>query len=237
MLGAGIGGALAIGSSRSTPHVAGVTPVVGHVRLTMLDGSQLEISGPPSLGLTKLAPVFSGKLDIPGYKGTGPSPAQSFSVERVAPTERGAVIGRYPTHDGHELVVYSTRRGTDAVVRYPGWSLVVTGNHDPTSWAGFASALNAKETADGFLVIEPVNSSWKFGPTDTPELQLGGSGGNAPFSFSRSAYPGDCPVQSRVHTSQGWPVLLGDDASWCDPTAKVRVTVGPRGLVDAAIAA
>ena len=61
------------------------------------------------------------------------------------PKEPGAVVGRYPTSDGHDLVVYSTTNGVDAVVQYEHWALVVGWNHDRTNWSAFAHSLNAHE--------------------------------------------------------------------------------------------
>ena len=63
----------------------------------------------------------------------------SFTVERHAPEEPGAVVGRYPTSDGHDLVVYSTTNGVDAVVQYEHWALVVGWNHDRTNWSAFSA--------------------------------------------------------------------------------------------------
>ena len=104
------------------------------MRVTLLDGSQLEISGPPALGLTTLPTAFSASLgtaDPPLY-GYG----HTLSVERTPPDDLGAEVGRYPTHDGHELVVYTTPYGVDAVVQYDDWVLVVTWNHDAHQLGG-----------------------------------------------------------------------------------------------------
>lgn len=235
----GVGGAVAIGSSRDASHVSVLNaPNIEHVRVTMLDGSQLEITGPESLGLNTLEPAFNAQLHVPKAL-IKPPVGHSFTVQREAPDEPGAVVGRHPTHDGHELVVYETPNGVDAVVDHGSWTLVVTWNHDPSNWAGFASALNAKEDADGFLVIEPTGPAWTLGPTDAPDVQLGGEsdGRGAPFSFfGPSTYPEGCPAaDSPVRTAQGWPVSLENGAWWCDADAQVRVHVGEPALVDAAM--
>jgi len=164
-------GAIATIADRSTPRVLGPPADVDHVRVTLLDGSQLEISGPPSLGLTHLEPSFNAELDWYG-QGIPQSPNHSFTVQRDAPVESGTVLGNYPTGDGHELVLYETADGVDAVVQYPGWALVVHWNSDPTSWALWANGLHASVGADGFLVIEPPHP-WRLGPTDAPDVQLG----------------------------------------------------------------
>lgn len=237
---AGVAGAVAVASSGHPARVSTVTPAVDHVRVTLLDGSQLEISGPPSLGLTKLDPVFNAQLDDPSAN-TLVAIGHSLTVERTMPTERGAVIASYPTHDGHELVVRSTAKGVDAAVQYDHWALVVSWNREPTNWGVFAGALNAKETADGFLVIEPNGAGWRLGPTDAPDLQLGGTGnGGATFSFIATAghSPG-CPVDSHpsARTPQGWDVFDGANGSrvWCDASAHVRVVAWDPALVDAAV--
>ena len=92
------------------------------------------------------------------------------------------MVGRYPTGDGHELVVHTTGNGVVAIVQYDHWALVVGWNRDRTAWPQFAEALNAHESADGFLVIEPV-SPWVLGPTDSPDVQLGRTDGGAAYSF------------------------------------------------------
>ena len=114
--------------------------------------------------------------------------------------------------------MYTTQYGVDAVVQYHDWALVVTWNHDPTNWAVFASELNAKETADGFLVLEPVDPGWKLGLGDGPDAQLGGTGygGGATYSFfGPRLYPNGCPTASETtaHTPQGWGVFVGTDPS------------------------
>ena len=66
-----------------------------------------------------------------------------------------------------------TTQGVDAVVRYDHWTLVVGWFRDRADWADFAGALNAHESADGYLVIE-LTGYWHLGPTDAPDVQLGG---------------------------------------------------------------
>lgn len=242
---AGIAGTIALSSTNHTGQVILQAPPTDSLRVTLLDGSQLEISGPPTLGLTKLDPAFSASLgttDPPLY-GYG----HTLSVERTPPDGLGAVVGRYPTHDGHELVVYTTQYGVDAVVQYDSWVLVVTWAHDPTNWAVFASELNARETPDGFLVLEPVDPSWKLGLGDGPDAQLGGTGygGDATYSFfGPRLYPNGCPTaaETTAHTPQGWGVFVGTDPAksqareWCDSDARVRIMVGDSQLGDAAVA-
>lgn len=215
------------------------TPADKTLRVTLLDGSQLEISGPAGLGLTHLPIAFSATLDTPdpplyGY-------GHTLSVERAAPSDLGPEVARYPTHDGHELVVSSTSSGVDAVVQYDEWVLVVTWNHDPTNWPVFASELNAKETADGYLVLEPVDSGWQVSHGDGPDVQLGGTGygGGATYSFfGPRFYPAECPTDSQTvaRTPQGWPVRTDDmGAEWCDATAHVRITASDPSTADAAV--
>jgi hypothetical protein len=107
------------------------------------------------------------------YKGLGPVPGHSFSVSRSARAESGPVAGRYPTGDAHELVLYRTPNGVDAVVRYEGWTLAVNWNDEPTDWATWASALDASLTPDGYLVITSRSPDWQLRPTDAPDVQLG----------------------------------------------------------------
>ena len=120
--------------------------------------------------------------------------------------------------------------------------LVVTWGHDPTDWAEFASELNAKETADGYLVLEPVDPGWKVGPADAPDVQLGGTGygGGATLLVlrARTLYPAGCPTaaQTIAHTPQGWPVTCDDlGTEWCDATAHVRIAASDTKLADAAV--
>ncbi len=245
VLAAGAIGALTAGSARRTPRhtppiVAPAT--VDHVRVTMLDGSQLEISGPPSLGLTKLAPAFNGALgpvSVPQWGTLG----HGFSIGRNPPPDLGAVVGRYPTHDGHELVVHTTNDGTgvEAVAQYNDWWLSASWTSSPPAqWTAFASELNAKESADGYLVIEPTDPSWKLSWADAPDMQLGGTvyGSGASFAFfGPGMYPAGCPPASEeIHTAQGWPVSMENGAWWCDPNAKVRVAVWDPNLVGASLA-
>ena len=240
VLAAGAIGALAAGSARHAPHLATVAPpTVDHVRVTMLDGSQLEISGPPSLGLTNLEPAFNGALGPVAVPGSRP-PAHGFSVGHNPPTDLGAVVGRYRTHDGHELVVHTSSFGVTAAVQYGDWWLSATWSDSPSAqWTAFASELNAKESADGYLVVEPTDPSWQVGPTDAPDAQLGGDayGSGASFAFfGPRTYPAGCPTgDAERHTSQGWPVSTENGAWWCDPDAKVRVAVWDQHLVDAAL--
>jgi hypothetical protein len=211
--------ALAIGAIATIANrQSGTPPIVGpavgfdHVRVTLLDGSQLEISGPASLGLTELPLSFNAQLDYPQAKVPW---GHSFSVTREAPAEPGAVVGRYPTRDGHELVVHETPQGFDGVVRYDHWSLVVGWNDEPAGWANWAAALNARETSDGFLVIEPVNRSWQLGPTDAPEVQLG----DAYAFYGPSTYPAGCSTIA--------------DARWrCDDPSEVRIGALDPSLAD-----
>ena len=204
MLAAGAIGAVAAGSARRTPRPT--TPVIGpatvdHVRVTMLDGSQLEISGPPSLGLTKLAPAFNGALGPANGQPQWGTLGHGFSVDRKPPPDLGAVVGRYPTHDGHELVVHSSTYGVTAVVQYGDWWLSATWSSSPAAqWTAFASELNAKESADGYLVIEPTDPSWKLSWADAPDMQLGGSvyGSGASFAFfGPGLYPAGLPHRER----------------------------------------
>ena len=228
VLAAGLAGATAIVSSRGAPRVAGVVPNgVEHVHLTLLDGSQLEISGPHALGLTTFAPAFNASLGPVAE--SQPGIGHGFSVTRTPPHDVGAVVvGRYPTHDGHQLVVHQTAAGVEAVVSYGGWWLSTSWGHEPTDWARFASELNAKETPDGYLVVEPTDASWKVGPTDAPDAQIGGEayGSGAQFGFfGPKTYPAGCPDASNTstRTGQGWPVSRENGAWWCDANAKVRV--------------
>lgn len=237
-----VGGAavtFALASSGHASRVSTVTPAVDHVRLTLLDGSQIEVSGPPSLGLSDLQPGFNGAL------GPEPDPqwgklGHGFSVDRTPPADLGAVVGRYPTHDGHALVVHTTSGGVTAVVQYQDWWLSATWTSADAQWAPFASVLNAKESADGFLVIEPADPSWKLSRADAPDAQLGGDayGSAATFGFfGPPSYPDGCPVLSGANakTPQGWPVTIDPGASWCDADARVGVTVWKPQLVDAAV--
>ncbi len=208
------------------------------VRVNLLDGSQLEISGSKALGLKKLEPAFNAQLDFPGARTLAPL-GHSFTVQRDAPKETGAVVGRYPTGDGQELVVYTTPDGVDAVVQYPGWAVVASWNKRPTGWSTFANALNARQNAEGFLVITP-RPGWKLGPTDAPDVQLGGDayGSDAAFSFfGPSTYPSGCPTEAEAtaHTPQGWPVSDANGTWWCDPESRVRIRVGEPALADKAI--
>ena len=235
----GVAGTIAIRSTHHARRVILQQPPTESVRVTLLDGSQLEISGPKSLGLTKLDPVFNAQLDNPSAD-TLVAIGHSFTLQRSAPDEPGPVVGRYPTGDGHELVVHSTAQGVDAVVEYPGWTLVVPWNHDPTNWGAFATALSAKETPDGFLVIHPIGAGWQLGPTDAPDVQLGdeASGSGPAFSFfGPSTYPSGCPTeaQATTHTPEGWAVSQANGTWWCDPNATVRIHVGNPALVDTAV--
>ena len=189
VLAAAIGVAANLPSPKHASHVSVLDPATETMRVTMLDGSQLEISGPPSLGLTTLTPAFNGSLG-PASDPQWGTLGHGFFVGHVAPRGLGgAVVGRYPTHDGHELIVHTTPNGVDAVVRYGDWWLDSSwGNSPPAQWTAFASELNAKETVDGFLVIEPTDPSWKLGWADAPDVQLGGDayGSGAAFAFLRT---------------------------------------------------
>jgi hypothetical protein len=237
---AGIAGTVVgLGSSPGTRHVSVAAPPVDSVHVTLVDGSQLDITGPPSLGLTKLPISFTASLVTPYPPETGSG--HTFAVERDAPNETGAIVGRYPTHDGHELVAYTTQYGVDAVVHYDDWSLVVAWSHDPTDWAMFASELNAKETADGFLVVEPVDPGWHVGIGDGPDVQLGGNSYDraATYSFfGPHRYPAGCPTAAATigQTPQGWGVGNGYVQShyWCDADAHVRIVAWDPALADAA---
>jgi hypothetical protein len=240
VLAAGIGVATNLPSSKHTSHVSVLDPATETVRITMLDGSQLEISGPPALGLTTLAPAFNGSLGPASDPQRG-TLGHGFSVGHVAPSGLGgAVVGRFPTHDGHELVVHTTANGVDAVVRYGDWWLDSSwGTSPPAQWTAFASELNAKQTVDGFLVIEPTDPSWKLGPADAPDVQLGGDAdgnGAALAFFGPAIYPAGCPAaDTTARTAQGWPVSYRNGTWWCDADAKVRVGVWDPALVDAAV--
>jgi hypothetical protein len=233
-------GAIALQPTSNEKRPILQNPSIESVRVTLLDGSQLEISGPESLGLTKLEPAFNAQLDNPSAFTQIPI-GHSFTVVRDAPKESGAIVGRYPTGDGHELVVYATASGVDAVVEYERWALVVSWNHDPTIWGAFATALNARESGDGFLVIEPIGDGWRLGPTDAPDVQLGGDayGSGATFSFFSESYRSHCPRASMTSTTtpQGWHVGVGAVGSrfWCDDSARVGVVAWNPNLVDDAI--
>ncbi len=230
----GVAGAIAL---RPTHHrkVILERPPTESVRMTLLDGSQLEIRGPKSLGLTKLVPAFNSQLDMPNVPNVVPV-GHSFTVQRSAPDELlGAELSRYPTGDGHELVVYASGYGVFGVVRYPAWALVAPWNHDPTDWSTFASALHARPTADGFLVFTPLEPGWKLGAPDSPDVQLGG---RAEFAFfGPRTYPSGCPTaaETQPRTPQGWPVSRVNGTWWCDPDQHVRIRVGDPALVDDAI--
>jgi hypothetical protein len=78
-------GAIAAVADRDEPRM-GTAPVeVEHVRVTMLDGSQLEISGPASLGLTTLPLSFNAELDYTDDAPLGydPSNSSTLSGDRV----------------------------------------------------------------------------------------------------------------------------------------------------------
>ena len=77
-------------------------------------------------------------------------------------------------------------------------------------------------TADGFLVIEP---SPLLGPTDSPDVQLGGNGGAAFSFFAPWTYPSGCAIDAEATTPQVWAVVHANGASWCDADARVRVHV------------
>lgn len=234
----GIGGAIALRPTDGGRRLVLEPAPTESVRVTLLDGSHLEISGPTSLGLEDLEPAFHGELDwSPRFD--QPLYSHSFTVVRTAPAEAGRVVGRYPTADGQELVAHETTNGVDAIVQYDHWALVVSSNNAPTDWATFAKGLSAHESADGFLVIDPADS-WNLGPTDAPDVQLGGStyGSGAPFSFfGPKHYPSGCPTAAAAtaRTPQGWPVSRVNGTWWCDADAHVRVHVGDTDLADAAI--
>jgi hypothetical protein len=162
------GGAIAAMAGRDEPRVTTPPGDVDQLRVTLLDGSQLDISGPASLGLTDLPLSFNAELDLDAVLASG----HSFVVQRTPPAEPGPVVARYPTADAHELVVYRTPNGVDAVVQYDQWALVVNWNHDPTNWAAFAGALDAQASADGFVVLRAPHG-WRLGPTDAPDVRLG----------------------------------------------------------------
>ena len=244
VLAAGAIGAVAAGSARRTPHPAPpvvAPPPADQVRVTTLDGSQLEISGPAALGLTDLQAGFNGSLGPANGDPQWGTLGHGFSVDRNPPADLGAVVGRFPTHDGHELVVHTSSSGVTAAVQYGDWWLSATWSNSPSAqWNAFASELNAKESADGYLVVEPTDPSWQVGPTDAPDVQLGGDayGSGASFAFfGPRTYPAGCPTASEeTRTAQGWPVSMENGAWWCDPDAKVRVAVWDPNLVDASLA-
>jgi hypothetical protein len=204
-------GAIAAVVGRDEPRVLTPPVEIDHVRVTLLDGSQLDVSGPASLGLTELPASFNAELDYVDDAPLRFDPSHSFTVSRDAPTETGPVAGRYPTADGHELVVYRTPNGVDAVVDHEGWTLLVNWNDEPTFWRAFANALHGSLDSDGFLVIRPP-LGWRLGPTDAPDVQLGDS-----YAFSPLTYPSGCPAP---------------DERWrCDDAAGVRI-----GALDPALA-
>jgi hypothetical protein len=234
----GIAGAIALRpTDHGTKHVT-LAPTVESVNVTLLDGSKMKISGPKSLGLTKLEPVFNAQLDIPTRAYLD---GHSFTVQRAVPTGLGEELLHWPTGDGHELVEYSTANGITAVVRYGDWTLVAAhSGHDPTEFSSFATALHARRTADGFLVLTPIELGWVLGPTDAPEVQLGGAayGSDAAFSFfGPSTYPSGCPTAAEAtrQTPEGWPVTDVNGTWWCDPDTRVRIRVGNPALADDAI--
>lgn len=238
----GIGSAVALRSHEPVRPIGTKAPNVESVRVTLLNGAQLEISGPPSLGLTKLEPGLNGELDeLSKCIGSSCPVSHSFSVQREAPSDLGAEVGRYPTGDGRELVVYSTALGVDAIVQYEHWVLVVTWNTHRANWPAFAAALNAHESADAYLVISTVGPwYWQLRPTEAPDVQLGGGlyGSGAMFSFfGPSTYPAGCPTEaeSEARTAQGWPVSEVNGTWWCDADQHVRIRVGDPALVDDAI--
>ena len=209
----------------------------------MLDGSQLEISGPPSLGLTDLQPGFNGALGPANGDPQWGTLGHGFSVDHTPPTDLGRVVGTYPTHDGHDLVVHSSTYGVTAVVHYGDWWISATWGTSPAAqWTAFASELNAKESADGYLVIEPTDPSWKLSWADAPDMQLGGDayGSGASFAFfGPGLYPAGCPAATETsrRTAQGWPVSVSptEGADWCDADTHVRIGAWDQKLVDAAI--
>ncbi len=166
-----------------------------------------------------MQPAFNGTLGPESDPQWG-TLGHGFFVTRAAPTDLGTETARFPTADGHELVVHATPGGVAAVVHYGGWWLVADWDQTPSGWAPFAAALNATETADGYLVITPAVSGWKLGPADTPELQLGGAfyGSGAAYTFwGPDIYPAGCPsAGEETRTAQGWPVSLENGAWWCD---------------------
>jgi hypothetical protein len=131
--------------------------------------------------------------------------------------------------------------GVTGVVQYPGWWLSASWTDDASArWGPFAAALDARESADGFLVIQPAVRGWKLGLPDAPQLQLGGGpyGSGAAFAFwGPDMYPAGCPTAAAgtVRTAEGWPVHLENGAWWCDPTQRVRVAAWNQALVDDAI--
>jgi hypothetical protein len=182
------GGAISTVAGRDGPRVLTPPNDVEHMRVTLLDGSRLDISGPASLRLTELPLSFSAELDYIGRAPPGYDPGHSFSVSRSAfsaATRTGVVLGRYPTADGHELVVYETFIGTEAVVRYGEWYLIVQWSDDRTEWGFWASGLRARENGNGFLVVDPAHADWRVGPTDAPDVQLGDD-----YMFFGHGHPG-----------------------------------------------
>jgi hypothetical protein len=238
----GLAGAVALRPTNDAPKkkvILGI-PKIESVRVTLLDGSQLDISGPPSLGLTKLEPAFNAQLDDPSAD-TLIDIGHSFTVQRRAPIDLGPAIANYPTHDGHDLVVHSAPNGALAVVQYEHWALVVSWNRAPTYWALFAAALNAHESASGYLVME-TKPGWRLGPTDAPDVQLGGDayGSDARYSFfGPKFYASGCPaaLMTSGQTPQGWDVGEGANGSrfWCDADAHIRVVAWDPNLVEDAV--
>jgi hypothetical protein len=212
-------GAFATIANRGTPRVAGPAAGVEHVRVTLLDGSQLDISGPASLGLTKLPLSFNAELDFDSPL-TVLIEGHSFTVERPSP-ELGTVLGRYPTHDGHELVVHETPTGADAVVQYGDWSLVVAWGDRPTNWSTWAAALNAHETPDGFLVVDPA-PRWRLGPTDSPDVRIGDYGFFGP-AHARCGVDALAPGES----CRGDVLVRALDPSLADELNQIHVDYSP----------
>jgi hypothetical protein len=231
----GIASAIALRPTDSGKRVI-LTPTTESVNVTLLDGSHLEITGPRSIGLTKLQPTFNGAL-VNTYKCLGSScpVSHSFTVRPADPHNySGQTIGRYPTGDGHELVVYPITDGQLAEVRYGRWELAVPWNDEPANWAAFAKALHARETADGFLVFDFMDEGWHLGPTDAPDADFN----HGAFSFfGPQHYPSGCPTaaETDVRTAQGWPVSRVNGTWWCDADEHVRVRVGDPEFFDDAI--
>jgi hypothetical protein len=167
-------GAIAAVAGRDEPRVADVPGAVDHVRVTLLDGSQLDISGPASLGLTELPLSFNAELVYTDDAPLGYNPSNSFTVVAGSSEIAGPVIALYMTGDNrHPLRVYEVEEGYVGVVHYDGWSLLAYWNARTfADWSAFANALTGRVGTDGNLVVTP-SSGWNLGPTDSPDVRIG----------------------------------------------------------------
>jgi hypothetical protein len=162
-------------ANRDAPRVAGPQGEIEHLRVTLLDGSQLDISAPKALRLRELSMSFNAQLSVPRYRGMPPAPGNSFTVIPGPRPRTGQFTAVYMTADNqHTLRIYGSEDGYEGVVQYDGWSLFTDWNeYRPTDWKVFADALTARVTSDGYLVVTPAAPGWRVGPTDAADLQLG----------------------------------------------------------------